>query len=110
MLRLPQPKVHSEWATPDIDAQKGLMTSMDTRGVNVQFIRAQQDKYRRSRPKGLKVGEGNVWRAVDGRVWVPKRAKQLKNALYAVAHQGPHLHRGYDARNPGITATALRVG
>ena len=96
VLRLPQPKVHADWATPDVDAQKDLINDMNTRGVNVEYIRAQKDKYRRSRPKGLKVGAGKVWRAVDGRVWVPKRAKQLKNALYAVAHQGPHLHRGFD--------------
>ena len=96
VLRLPQPKVHDDLWKPDIDAQKELMLNMDTRGVKMQYVRAQQDKYRRGRPKGLKVGAGKVWRATDGRIWVPKRAKQLKNALYAVAHQGPHLHRGFD--------------
>ena len=96
VLRLPQPKVYADVGAPDINAQKDLMLNMLTTGVNMKYIREQQDKYRRSRPKGLKVGAGNVWRAVDGRVWVPKRAKHLKNALYAVAHQGPHLHRGYD--------------
>ena len=73
------------------------MLKMDTRGVNLAFVREQQDKSRRSRPKGLRVGKGNVWRDEDGKIWVPKRAKELKNALYAVAHQGPHLHRGYIA-------------
>ena len=95
VLRIPQPKVHDNTWTPDIDAQKDLMSNMDTRGVNLHYIREHQDKYRRSRPKGLKVGKGKVWRDAGGRIWVPKRAKQLKNVLYAVAHQGPHLHRGY---------------
>ena len=96
VLRLPQPKVHPDFAKPDIDARKDLMLNMTTLAVNLKFIREQQDKYRRSRPKGLKVGQGKVWRDAEGRVWVPKRAKMLKNVLYAVAHQGPHLHRGYD--------------
>ena len=38
-----------------------------------------------------------MWRAVDGKIWVPQRDKQLKNALFATAHQGPCGHRGKDA-------------
>ena len=61
VLRIPQPKVYSDVHTPDIDARKDLMLKMDTRGVNMQFIREHQDKYRKSRPKGLRVGKGKVW-------------------------------------------------
>ena len=96
VLRLPEPKTHPDKYAPDIDARKDLMLNMDTLGLNLVYVREQQDKYRKQRPKKLKVGAGNVWRTADGKVWVPKRAKALKNALYAVAHQGPCVHRGFD--------------
>lgn len=44
VLRLPQPKVFGDFHTPDVDARKDLMLHMDTRGVNMNFIREQQDK------------------------------------------------------------------
>ena len=45
----------------------------------------------------MKVGDGRVWRAPDGKIWVPRHARTLKNALYAIAHQGPAGHRGKEA-------------
>ena len=58
VLRLPQSKVHPDVNRPDIDAQKDLMLHMDTRAINLEVVRGYQDKSKRSRPKGLKVGEG----------------------------------------------------
>ena len=77
---------------PDIDAQKDLMSNMDTRGVNLKFVLEQQDKYQKSRPKGVRVDKDKVLKNDEEKIWVPKRAKQLKNVLHAVTHQGPHLH------------------
>ena len=94
MLRLPEPKVNIDRNPPDVDTQNGLVLDTNTLLLNLGYIREQQNRYRRSRPNGLRVGAGNVWRATNDKVWVPKRARELKNALYAVAHQGPAAHRG----------------
>ena len=43
------------------------------------------------------MSNGDVWRDHTGKIWVPRRDKQLKSTLYAVTHQGPCGHRGKDA-------------
>ena len=96
-LKLPAPKTHNTPKGVDVDADPTLEFKQDKDMLNLTYVREQQDRYRKSRPKtGLKVGAGNVWRTVDGRIWVPRLAKDLKNALYAVAHQGASGHRGKD--------------
>ena len=97
MLRLPEPKAHAHRSAPDGDAKNDLVLKGKTTMLDLGYIRGRQDNYRKSRPKGLKVGDGGVWRDSDGKIWVPRRDKQLKNALFAVAHQGPCGHRGKDA-------------
>ena len=80
VLRLPGPKEHGDPRKPDIDADASLMTTSKTPRLNLKYIRSQQDRYRKHRPKPMKVGVGRVWRAPNGKIWVPNRAKELKNA------------------------------
>lgn len=98
-LRLSEPKVHLEWNKPDIDAQRSLVLDMDTQHLQVMgldYVRKQQDKVKGRKPDGVKIGDGGVWKSARGLIWVPTGAAQLKNALFAVAHQGPCGHRGCD--------------
>lgn len=97
VLRLPETKVHVDLTRPNIDASSDLLLHMDTEMLSLDYIREVQNKYKKVRPREMKVGEGGVWRAVDNKIWVPRHARTLKNALYTVAHQGPAGHRGKDS-------------
>lgn len=103
VLRLPAPELHGKASGADINADAKLMVDEKTPRLNLLYVREQQDKYRKSRPKGLKVGAGKVWRAPNGKIWVPTRARMLKNAVYAMAHQGVNEHRGKEATLAEIT-------
>ena len=56
---------------PDISARNDLVVTTDTTLVNLGYIREEQNKYRKSRPRTMKVGAGNVWRAPDKQLSVP---------------------------------------
>ena len=43
-----------------------------------------------------------MWRSPDGKIWVPRLAKQLKNALFAAAHQGGREENHAQGRLEGL--------
>lgn len=56
------------------------------------------------------MGAGKVWRDAEGRVWVPKRAKLLKNALYAVGSTLGTTFAPRVRRDVGIATTPFLLG
>ena len=75
VLRLPEPKVHLEWHKPDIDAQRSLVLNLDTQVMGLDYVRKEQEKAKGRKLKGVRLGDGGVWRSAEGLIWVPTGAK-----------------------------------
>ena len=51
LLKLPEPKTHTNPSGPDGDARKDLMTGPSVLELNLKYVRAQQDRYKKSQPR-----------------------------------------------------------
>ena len=99
VLRTAPPVVNDEIHGPDQQVKEFLLFPEENLLLDRRPLAQAQRKYAKTRPKGLHRDSGLVklWIDKEGRVWIPRQAKQLQKQVYALAHQGLAGHRGKEA-------------
>ena len=99
VLWTPKPETTKEVKFPDRDVQAEKMLPKNILLMDASRLRSSQEKFVKSRPKGLRRvgGERGWWVNKTGQKWIPDEDKELQLLLYAAAHQGFSGHRGRGA-------------